>query len=165
MKQYFEEYFEFTITRKGDRLFVSISADYPDCRKSRLGISEKYVTADLKAVWSKSKSTKLEAVTTYFSEVDYYDDMTNVYTTPVVRIKGGKIEIGESEHGSIPKAWNTNVVAVFKDMKTIPPITKLIKSVLGSHYSKFEDGIIKAFRPVLQGKQNHNSYYANEYED
>lgn len=108
------------------------------------------------------KSKKLQSARAGFGEIDHYDDMTDIYDTPVVSMKRGKrkAEIDYCDHGSIPKDWSINFSARILNTTTINPVLEVVKAVLG--YTKFkamEKELVKALRPVLQKKKQYVNYY------
>jgi hypothetical protein len=101
-----------------------------------------------------------------FGEIDYYDNMTDMYCTPVASIKRGKrkAEIDYCDHGAIPKDWSINLSAVILNTTTINPILEVIESAIGlSKFKIMEKELIKKLRPVLQKKKTYVNYY-KEYE-
>jgi hypothetical protein len=102
-----------------------------------------------------------------FSEIDWYDDMCDVYDTPSITIKRGlkKAKVSQQEHGSIPKDWSVDLYCVFADTTTNTPILEVIKSALGSYFdADFEKKFIKELKPLLQKKSN-SAYISLEYAD
>ena len=90
-----------------------------------------------------------------FDEQDWYDSMTNIYETPIIRIERGlkKAKIGSQDHGSIPKEWGVDLYCTFADTTTNTPILEVVKSALGSYFDvKAEKEFIKALKPLLQKK-------------
>ena len=99
-------------------------------------------------------------MSTSFDEIDYYDSMTDVYSTPRISIKRGlrKAVISEREHGNIPKDWEFNFRARISDTSTSTPIMEVIKNTLGSYFTpELEKKFKKGLKPVLQKKAKYCS--------
>ena len=160
MKQYFiQNGLSISIgrTSKG-QLSLSISSDYSRSqRKSTLWVDSKRFGQDVEDLWKSIKTKKLLSVVSFFDEIDYYDNLVDVYETPVARIERGlkKIRMGEHEHGCIPKDWSINMDFSFADTTTNTPILEVVKATLGSYFTPLEKEFIKGLKPVLQKKQNH----------
>lgn len=139
-----------------NKIRLSISSDFSgSSRKSQLYVNEKRVAEDVESFWKGIKTKKLLAMSVSFSEIDWYDDMTNMYETPIVRIERGlkKAKVGFKDHGSIPKDWSVDMYATFADTTTNTPILEVIKSALGSKFdATAEKEFIKALKPFLQKK-------------
>lgn len=98
-----------------------ISSDYSrSARKSALYVNEEVLARDVESLWKSIRTKKLLALNVSFGEIDYYDNMTDVYQTPEVSIKRGlrKAKVSSSDHGSIPKDWSFDLVAHFSSLKT-----------------------------------------------
>ena len=96
-----------------------------------------------------------------FSEIDWYDDMTDVYETPIIRMERGlkKARIGYNDHGSIPKDWSVDVYFTFSDTTKNTPILEVVKSALGSYFnSEAEKKFTKDLKAVLQKKSQGASW-------
>ncbi len=157
------EYVEISVGRNNvdNGIRLEISSDYSRSdRKSQLYVNEKSLALEVEKFWKSIKTKKLIAMNVSFGEIDWYDDEVDVYTTPSITIKRGlkKARISESTHGSIPKDWSFDFVAVFNDTTTITPILEVVKATLGSWVNeKFVKDFRKAMKPFLQKK----SLYAN----
>ena len=148
-----------------DGIIISIVSDFGNkgFHKSQLSINEKLFSVDVKNVWDSVKDTsnKIVELSVYFDEIDYYDNMTNVYTTPIVSIKKGQriVHIEEKEHGSIPKDWEITLTAKFENLQRIAPIITLIEKVLGPNFTTaIKNDFEKATRELLQGKVNNLTF-------
>ena len=100
-----------------------------------------------------------------FSEIDWYDDMTDIYETPIVRIERGlkRAKVSHQDHGSIPKDWSADLYCTFADTTTNTPILEVVKSALGSFFdSEAEKKFIKDLKPFLQKKKT-NAGWEVEY--
>jgi len=98
----------------------------------------------------------LLAASVSFGEIDWYDDMTDVYTTPVFKIERGlrRAKIKYSEHGSIPKDWSFTWYCKIKNTNVMLPVLDVIKNVLSNKFDKaFEERFVKMARLVLQNKK------------
>jgi hypothetical protein len=159
---------EIFIERKSDdqRMVVCISSDFSGyCHKQQLHVNEKQLATDLEDLWKSIKTKKLMRMNAHFTEIDHYDDMTDIYTTPRVSIERGlkRARISEREHGSIPKDWTFNLIAVVADTATSTPIVEVLKKTLCSLYTKeVEKKFLKALRPLLQKKQTYAKYYCED---
>ena len=170
-RNFTEDCLEIKVERASARepkLILSISSDYAGhAHKQALYVDGDRLAKQLEEVWKSIKTKKLLKISAFFNEIDYYDNETDIYYTPSVRMERGlrKANVSESSHGAIPKDWGYNVCAVFSDTTTVTPIIEVIKKVL---YSKFTVEIEEKFtvelRKVLQKKTNEAFYY-NEYED
>lgn len=151
-----------------NKIILSISSDYAgSCRKSQLYVDEKRLGQQLEEVWKSIKTKKLLRLRAFFGECDHYDDMTNMYTTPIVYMERGlkRVKFDEREHGSIPKDWSYEVRAVLADTTTNTAILEVLRKVMYSKFGKdVEKQFIKKLRPLLQKKVNHVSYYSESDE-
>jgi hypothetical protein len=105
---------------------------------------------------------------TWFGEIDWYDNMTDIYTTPMAGISRGlkRARLEYKEHGSIPKDWSFNLGVVFTDMTTSTPIMEVVKAALGSKVTKdVEKQLVKALKPLLHKEKNRIRYDFPEVED
>jgi hypothetical protein len=155
-------------TSTENKLILRISSDYAgSCRKSQLYVDEKRLGQQLEEVWKSIKTKKLLRLRASFGECDHYDDMTDIYTTPIVYMERGlkRVRFDEREHGSIPKDWSYDVSALFADTTTNTAILEVIKKVLYLKFTKdIEKKFIKSLRPVLQKKERYANY-ETEYSD
>jgi hypothetical protein len=150
----------------GTDINMGISSDFSGSeRKSRLYVNEKRIAEQVERFWKSIKTKKLVILSVSFGECDYYDNIVDVYETPVVSIRRGlkKARIGSKSHGCIPKEWSFDLTCRFKDTSTSTPILEVVKAALGSFFTeKHEKELKKALKPFLQKKV----MYANwEIED
>lgn len=167
MKNYFiTDYLNITVRRVvNNELTVRISSDY-SCsnRKSQLYVNENTLASDVESLWKSIKTKKLLNLFVGFGEIDYYDNMTDVYDVPFADIKRGlkKARIGFNEHGSIPKDWNVTLHMTFADTTTKTPIIEAIKKSIGSYFTPAkEKELTKKLKPFLQKKETY-LYVTNE---
>jgi len=144
-----------------DGITVNISSDFGNGQnhKCQLYVNEKSLSSEIENCWKSVKdiSNKIVGVFVYFNEIDYYDNMTNIYNTPVISIQKGQriIHIDKKEHGSIPKDWEITLLAKFEKVQRITPIISLIEKVLGPYFTtQMSKDFEKESRSVLQGKTN-----------
>lgn len=170
MKQNFiSEGLEISVQRgTEDTLLLRISSDYSRSNhKGRLYVDGKRFAMEVENLWKSIKTKKLLKMGAGFDEIDWYDNMTDIYTTPVVSIERGqkKARLFESEHGSIPKDWSIGLTAKFADTTTNTPIMEVVKTTLGSHFTpKLEKEFKKVLKPVLQ-KAKVSCYVSTPYRD
>jgi hypothetical protein len=154
---------------KENKIIVRISSDYAgSCRKSQLYVDEKRLGLQLEEVWKSIKTKKLLRLRASFGECDHYDDMTDMYTTPIVYMERGlkRARFDEREHGSIPKDWSYDVSAVLADTTTNTAVLEVLKKVMYSKFSKdVEKKFIKVLRPLLQKKVNSVNYESESDEE
>jgi hypothetical protein len=141
-----------------NKIALTISSDYSGSdRKSQLYVNEERLATQVESFWKGIKTKKLLSMSVSFSEIDWYDDMTNMYDTPIISIKRGlkKANIGCNEHGSIPKDWSVDLFCMFADTTTNTPILEVVKSALGGYFdTDLEKTFIKELKPFLQKKTN-----------
>lgn len=170
MRNYFtKDCLEISVERRADenKLVLHMSSDFSGSHKSQLYVNEKRLAEELERLWKSIKTKKLLKLSSYFDEIDWYDDEVDVYTTPIARIERGlkKARLFEKTHGSIPKDWSIIVTAVFADTSANTPIMEVIKATLSSLFdAKLEKEFVKKLRPVLQKKTKYVSV-SKEYED
>ena len=154
--------------RQENKITLTISSDYSGSdRKSQLYVNGERLATTLESFWKGIKTKKLFLVNVSFSEIDWYDDMCDVYETPSITIKRGlkKAKVGYQEHGSIPKDWSVELICIFADTTTNTPILEVVKSALGGFFdAEFEKKFIKELRPFLQKKVNHINVYSAKYQ-
>ncbi len=147
-------------------LNLHISSDYSRSNhKGQLHVNEKSLSDDVEQFWKSIKTKKLLMLDVYFDEIDYYDNMTDIYNTPHVFIKRGlkKARVNQNEHGSIPKDWTFDFNAKFSDTTANTPIMEVVKSALGSFFTPtLEKQFVKRLKLVLQKKEKH-CYVETEY--
>jgi hypothetical protein len=156
--------------RQENKIALTISSDYSGSdRKSQLYVNEERLATMLESFWKGIKTKKLLLANVSFSEIDWYDDMCDVYDTPSITIKRGlkKAKVSHQEHGSIPKEWSVELFCVFADTTTNTPLLEVVESALGSYFdAEAKKKFIKELKPLLQKKSN--SAYVNleaEYND
>jgi hypothetical protein len=147
-----------------NNLRLHISSDYANgnYHKQKLYIDEKRFAISLEDLWKSIKTKKLQSIRAGFGEIDYYDNMTDIYTTPVVSMMRGKrkAEIEYCNHGSIPKDWSMNLSAVILNTTTINPILEVIETAIGLfRFEAIKKELVKMLRPVLQKKKTYVNYY------
>lgn len=142
---------------KDSQLTLNINSDcsYSN-HKGKINPKKEVLATEVENLWKSIKTKKLLSLQTWFDEIDWYDDMTDVYTTPVVKIERGlkKARLSEQEHDNIPKDWGFNVEARIADTTTSTPILEVVKKSLGSYFTPaMEKEFLKVLKPVLQKKQ------------
>lgn len=151
-----------------EKIQVEISSDYSGSdHKSQLYVNEKSIATELERFWKSIKTKKLLFLNVSFGEIDHYDDECNIYYTPSVTIKRGlkKARISENTHGSIPKDWSYDFVAVFADTSTSTPIMEVVKAALGSKLTpNMEKELKKALKPLLRKEKKYANVEAEEVE-
>ena len=156
------------VRRQENKIALTISSDFSgSSRKSQLYVNEERLATELEFFWKGIKTKKLLLANVSFSEIDWYDDMCDVYDTPSITIKRGlkKAKVSHQEHGSIPKDWSVDLFCVFADTTTNTPILEVIKSALGGFFdADFEKKFIKELKPLLQKKSN-SANISLEYAD
>ena len=145
-----------------DNIHLGVSSDYSGSqRKSQLYVNEKNLAEQLERFWKSIKTKKLIGIEARFGEIDYYDNMVDVYETPIATIRRGlkKARIGHSTHGCIPKDWSFDLNCRLNDTTTSTPILEVVKKALGY---RFTDKHEKEFRIVLKlflQKKTKNIYF------
>ena len=137
-------------------IIVTISSDYSgSSRKSQLYVNEERLSASVEQFWKSIKTKKLLKMSVSFAEIDWYDNMTDIYETPNVMIERGlkRAKVRHNEHGSIPKDWSVEGFFKFADTTTNTPILEVVKSALGSLLNTdLEKKFVKELKPFLQKK-------------
>jgi len=150
------------LNRRSTGISISISSDYSgSCRKSPLHVNEKRLAEEIEHYWKSIKTKKMLSMSVGFGEIDWYDNLTNIYTTPFVTIERGlrKAKIREHDHGSIPKEWSFEFNAFISDTTTINPILEIVKGAIGSYLTpELEKSFVKQTRLLLQKKTSHVSF-------
>ena len=170
MRQNFiSEGLEISVSRGNEnQIHLRISSDFSRSNhKGRLYVDGKRLATEVENLWKSIKTKKLLKMGVGFGEIDWYDNMTDIYTTPVVKIERGqkKARVFENEHGSIPKDWSIDLTAKFADTTTNTPIMEVVKTTLGSYFTpKLEKDFKKALKPVLQ-KAKTSCYVSTPYRD
>lgn len=151
------ETISFNLHRRENLIYLSISADYSHSeRKSRLYVNGKRLAEQLESTWKRITTTKFKSIRLSFYEIDWYDDMTDIYNTPIVSIEKGlrKAKIDSTEHGSIPKEWGIEANCVFENLQTKKPILDTIKEILGSKFTaEMEKDFVKKYNPIIANKK------------
>ena len=141
-----------------NKLRLCISSDFSGSdRKSQLYVNEERIAENVESFWKSIKTKNLLSMSVSFSEIDWYDDMTDMYETPIIRMERGlkKARIGYRDHGSIPKDWSVDAYFTFSDTTKNTPIMEVVKSALGSNLDSYmEKELIKQLKPLLQKKVN-----------
>lgn len=154
--------------RNTNDLNIGISSEYSGTEhKGQLYVQAKILARQVEDLWKSIKTKKLLSMRVCFDEIDWYDDMTDVYETPAVSIKRGlrKAVISSHEHGSIPKDWEFDFYAKVSDTTTSTPIMEVVKKTLGSYFTpELEKKFKKELKSVLQKKKEHCSV-ENEWEE
>jgi hypothetical protein len=147
-----------------DKIRLCVSSDFSGSqRKSQLHVNEERLSADVESFWKNTKTKKLLGMSVSFGEIDWYDNMTNIYETPIVKIERGlkKARVSYKDHGSIPKEWSVDVYFTFADTTTNTPIMEVVKGALGSRFnSDAEKKFTKELKPFLQKKITRTSWEA-----
>lgn len=150
-----------------NKIIVNISSDFSGSdRKSQLYVNEKRIAESVESFWKSIKTKNLLSMSVSFSEIDWYDDMTDVYETPIIRMERGlkKARVGYQDHGSIPKDWSVDVYFKFSDTTKNTPILEVVKGALGSFFNaEYEKKFVKELKPFLQKKVNHINVYSAQY--
>jgi hypothetical protein len=154
--------------RNTNDLNLHISSEYSRTQhKGKLYVNSKVLAREVEDLWKSIKTKKLQSMSVAFGEIDWYDDMTDIYETPKVSIKRGlrKGVISHHEHGSVPKDWDFNLSATFSDTSTSTPIMEVVKNTLGSFFTpELEKKFKKSLTPVLQ-KKSDNCSVENEWKE
>lgn len=103
-----------------------------DNRKSKLHISDKNAETRFGKILTKVKSfSKFKKLSLSYNEIDYYDDLIDIYETPYINYTKGvgkrKPTIAHCEHGSIPKDWEECFILALDNPKTIKPVEVFLK--------------------------------------
>lgn len=162
MEKNFKKGLSIGIDRKEDnKIQINISSEYSrSSHKAPLYVSKKFEDEVL-TLWKSIATKKLLSLDVSFSEIDYYDNMTDMYEVPCFHIERGlkKAVTEQNTYGSIPKDWSIDLVATLDDTKTISPIMDVIKETLGSLLSeKNEERLITIIRPLIQGNIKNISF-------
>jgi hypothetical protein len=147
-----------------DKIRLCVSSDFSGSqRKSKLYVNEERLSNDVESFWKNTKTKKLLGMSVSFGEIDWYDNMTNMYETPIVKIERGlkRARVSHRDHGSIPKDWSVDVDFTFADTTTNTPIMEVVKGALGSYFnSEAEKKFTKELKPFLQKKITRTSWEA-----
>jgi len=115
------------INRSNGIVTISVTIDIEGVRKSQLYISDEKASSRFNNVLTKIKTfSKFKKLSLSYGEIDYYDNLVDVYHTPYVHFTKGsgkrKPTVSHCEHGCIPKYWNETFNMSLEDPKTIKPI-------------------------------------------
>ena len=154
--------------RQENKIALTISSDYSGSdRKSQLYVNGERLATTLESFWKGIKTKKLLLANVSFSEIDWYDDMCDVYETPSITIKRGlkKAKVSHQEHGSIPKDWSVGAYFKFADTTTNTPLLEVIERALGSYFdADAKKKFIKELKPFLQKKENYIDVRSAKYQ-
>ncbi len=143
---------------------IHISNDFPGYRKSRLFINEKAFATRVESIWQRLKKncSRLEKIQVAFSEEDYYDNMTDMYETPVFSIEKGsrKAKIDHHDHGSIPKEWSLNISLLFGDIKIKTQLLKALNEAIPNWQIHLGENNVKKFTKELNNLMGGKVHYA-----
>ena len=166
MRNYFDkETLMVNVSKSENNVHVRISSDYAQSNhKGRLYVNPTNLERDVKVIWdiAKGSTTKINGLSAYFGEIDYYDNMTDVYYTPTVRFTKGKrvSQMGEREHGSIPKDWEFVLSATFSPLKSSTPIIQFVTEAIGRFMSKEDIArLTKDVKSCLSNKKSNDVYF------
>ena len=163
-RNFVEDCLTLSVERRNSDLVLLIESDFAGrCHKSQLYVDDKRLAGQLEELWKSIKTKKLLRMHVGFSEIDYYDNMTDMYEVPSASIERGlkRARIGSSEHGAIPKDWSICLSSRIADTTTVGPIIEVCKKTLGSRLftPAVEKAFVKKLRPVLQKKTNYANFY------
>lgn len=148
----------------GQAIRIMIQSDFNgECHKERLYVDKKDLEKHLKELWPllKAASGKVLSASISFDHIDYYDDMTEPYTTPSAYIKRGLTnpKMGYREWGSIPKDWSTEVGISFAATTRATPIMKALDVALGSLINHLDrKKLQKKLQELLSAKDPEGSF-------
>jgi hypothetical protein len=154
---------EMAVSRKGG-ISIHIEGEFINSdRKSQLYVNADRLSTEVKRLWDyiKERTTKLIAIGMSFSEIDWYDDMCDMYETPTFTIRKGmrSVQVGEKTHGSIPKDWSVCISARFDTTNHVKPYMLFINEVLSGYRYNVEE-VEKAIRKGI--KNGHKMNYMVE---
>jgi len=114
------------VSRNKSVVRVSVEVELNN-RKSTLHISDKKAEEKFTNLLETVKTfSKFKKLSLSYNELDYYDNMVDVYDTPYIHFEKGtgkrKPTIDHQEHGAIPKDWSENFDLFLEDPKTMKPI-------------------------------------------
>lgn len=115
-----------SINRSNNVVSVSVEVDLNN-RKSRLYINENKAEERFTNLLDTVKTfSKFKKLILNYDEIDYYDNLVDVYETPYIFFEKGsgkrKPTIDHIEHGCIPKDWTESFNLFLEDPKTMKPI-------------------------------------------
>ncbi len=147
-------------------LEMFIRSDYrQSLRKDKIYFSKEKINEiqnELKERWKNTKTKKLKSALFYFEELDWYDDLTDIYQTPVFSIRRGKQkpQVTYQSHGSIPKEWGAVLHFTIEMTSKITPLMEVVDKFFNANFNKEErKKLEKMFRGVLSGDVNFGHFY------
>jgi len=156
-------------TLPNNALNLCISSDYRySNRKGIIGFSDSLISEikdELKRCWKKTKTKKLLSVVFYFEEIDYYDNMIDVYKTPVFSmIRGNRVpNVSYQSHGSIPKEWGAVLNFKIDATSKITPLMEIVDVFFNANFKDEErKKLKKMFKGILTGKEGFDSFTTPE---
>lgn len=162
MERYFniDDELSIALHRRSDNKFeLTIEADYcHSMRKSQIYIGKETIEEiknNLLRCWKNTKTKKLKSVSFYFEEIDWYDNLVDIYTTPTFFMERGKKKpkVGYQQHGSIPKDWSVKLSFTFETTTKITPFMEVINNFFNVNFDKEEKKRLeKMLRNVLKDK-------------
>lgn len=167
MEDYFVNHISINVIQfdNGNRTILTVSGDYRYSeRKSRLHVNEDRIKSDVLSLWKSLKSKKIKRLHTCFDEIDWYDNMTDMYITPVVIMERGKKlpVVIDRTHGSIPKEWSFNVSVELDNVKQKNVIFDILYQLLGRIFSEnVQKEFQKELKLFLQGKKESVFYFTD----
>jgi len=150
------------LTTEDNKIVLHIESDYShSAHKGQLHVNEKDLAEKVERTWKSIKTKKMQYLNVWFGEIDWYDNMTDIYETPMVNIKRGlkRAKVEHKEHGSIPKDWSFNVGIRLTDTTTSTPVMEILKAVLYCLFTKdIEKQFAKELKPFLRKEKDRVSY-------
>lgn len=131
---------------------IAVETDL-NARKEQLFVNEKNAENKFTNILDKVKKfSKFQKMSLNYNEIDYYDNMVDVYETPYIHFTKGKGKrkptVSYSQHGCIPKDWSECFTLFLSDPKTIQPIEIFLKEFNISLNAKQ----IKDLRKAVKGE-------------
>lgn len=155
------------IYNDSSHFLMEISSDFSGSnRKSQLHVNEKLIADDLKRFKRSLKTKNLVSIRLDFDGIDHYDDMTDMYDTPMFLLKKGFTNptIRHRTFGYIPKDWEISMQFLVKKTSTNTTIMEIASNALGVLLKAEEKKFKKAIKPILQGKENRVTVYLHNDE-
>ena len=146
-----------SVNKSNGLVRVDVTIDL-DNRKSTLRITDKKAEERFNKILTKVKAfSKFTNLSLTYNEIDYYDNIVDVYHTPYIHFKKGdnkrKPTVSHCEHGCIPKNWEECFALGLEDPKTIKPI----EVFLSQFNIKLNGKQLKEVRKAMKGE---SSYYS-----
>ncbi len=161
MERYFKYEDDVTISlqKATDNIIqMLIRSDYRNSlRKDKIYFGEKKIDEiqnELKERWKATKTKKLKSAVFYFEEIDWYDNLTDIYSTPMFSIRRGKQkpQVTYQSHGAIPKEWGATLCFTIETTSKITPLMEIVDKFFNVGFNKEErKKLKKMFRYVLTG--------------